>query len=508
MFESVFGLDVIVSVTVLYLVYRTYQTNRHGPLPPGPKGWPLVGYLDMPKTYFWTKHAELGQTYGDIVSLTVLGRRFVILNSRRHIVELFEKRYQNYGDRPDFQMITNIAGWNRATVFMPVSDLWKEHRRNFSRLFGTKTLFSKFYGDEILETRKFMRNLLHAPDKLDDHIRYWAGAMILKIVYGYEIKPGNDPFVEIVDEAMSQFIYLSRPGAYMVDFFPWMRFIPSWFPGAHFKREGKKFRSTMDDMIHVPFNYVKDKMKEGNAPPSYVANLLSSDDYTPDQDWGIKTSAATVYAGGADTTSAQVHGFYLLMLLWPDAQRKAQEEIDKVVGTHRLPDFGDREHLPYTEALLKECMRLHSAVPLNGPRRALKDDVQDGYFIPKGSLIQPNIWSILHDPEVYPDPMNFVPERWLVDDPPPHPREFIFGFGRRICPGMIMADASFYISSVMTLALFDVRASKDSPKSFTQGDGGVLDGQSICHPKHFSCNITPRSRKAEELIMSVEHEEA
>ena len=59
-----------------------------------------------------------------------------------------------------------------------------------------------------------------------------------------------------------------------------------------------------------------------------------------------------------------MHGFFLIMLLWPDKQRKAQEEIDRVVGNDRLPDFNDRERLPYIEAVLKECMRLHTAVPM------------------------------------------------------------------------------------------------------------------------------------------------
>lgn len=98
------------------------------------------------------------------------------------------------------------------------------------------------------------------------------------------------------------------------------------------------------------------------------------------------------------------------MLLWPDKQKKAQEEIERVVGKDRLPTFDDRENLPYTEAVMKECMRLFTSVPLSkhlyisppqhlssffvpgGPRRALNDDVVDGYFIPKNALIVPNVW--------------------------------------------------------------------------------------------------------------------
>lgn len=98
------------------------------------------------------------------------------------------------------------------------------------------------------------------------------------------------------------------------------------------------------------------------------------------------------------------------MLLWPEMQKKAQEEIDRVVGNDRVPDFGDREHLPYTEALIKECMRLHTAVPASmyhdsspesrqliysptgSIRIALNDDVVDGFLIPKGSTVMPNVW--------------------------------------------------------------------------------------------------------------------
>lgn len=141
--------------------------------------------------------------------------------------------------------------------------------------------------------------------------------MILKIVYGHDIKPGKDPLVEVVDEAMEQFSILSRPGAYLVDSLPFLRYIPSWFPGGGFKKEVKYYRKTLQDMVNMPFEITKANMvrsflffaefpsdgtqEKGIASPSYVSNLLNADDYTPDQEYGVKTSAATVYAGGADT---------------------------------------------------------------------------------------------------------------------------------------------------------------------------------------------------------------
>ena len=84
---------------------------------------------------------------------------------------MFEKRYQNYAERAEFQMITKLAGWDQITVLMPADQLWRDHRRNFSRLFGTRTLMQKFHSVQVFETRRFMRGLMQEPDKLDDHIR-------------------------------------------------------------------------------------------------------------------------------------------------------------------------------------------------------------------------------------------------------------------------------------------------------------------------------------------------
>jgi cytochrome P450 len=80
------------------------------------------------------------------------------------------------------------------------------------------------------------------------------------------------------------------------------------------------------------------------------------------------------------------------MLLFPDAQRKAQEELDEVVGLSRLPEYTDRENLAYINALCKEVLRWHPAVPLGGPHRLTQDDVFGDYFIPAGTIVVANAW--------------------------------------------------------------------------------------------------------------------
>jgi len=113
---------------------------------------------------------------------------------------------------------------------------------------------------------------------------------------------------------------------------------------------------------------------------------------------------------------------------------------------------------------------------------------------------------MLHDPEVYPDPFDYLPERWLVENPPPHPEKMMFGYGRRICPGMALADASMWIAGAMFIALFDIKPTQGSPKDFDQSMTGVLDGQTICHPRPFKSEIMPRHAKAEALILSIDNE--
>jgi cytochrome P450 len=86
--------------------------------------------------------------------------------------------------------------------------------------------------------------------------------------------------------------------------------------------------------------------------------------------------------------------FFLAMMKFPDVQHKAQEEIDRVVGIGRLPSFQDRNELPYIDAIVKEVLRWHPVAPMGLPHMTTEDDVCEGYLIPKGALLLPNIWYV------------------------------------------------------------------------------------------------------------------
>lgn len=86
--------------------------------------------------------------------------------------------------------------------------------------------------------------------------------------------------------------------------------------------------------------------------------------------------------------------FFLAMVLHPEVQHKAREEIDRVVGDGRLPTVKDRDHLPYVEAVLKEAFRWHPIAPMGLPHLVTEDDVYEGYLIPKDAIVIPNIWFV------------------------------------------------------------------------------------------------------------------
>lgn len=188
------------------------------------------------------------------------------------------------------------------------------------------------------------------------------------------------------------------------------------------------------------------------------------------------------------------------MTLYPEVQRKAQEEIDRVVGTGRLPNFEDRENLPYVDAVVKEALRWHPVTPIGLPHVATEDDIYNGYFIPKGAMSLAVIWGFMHDPNLYSDPMRFKPERFLGEQPDPDPHTMCFGFGRRVCPGRVLADMSVYLTIAQSLAVFKI-STPAGIHNKAEFEAGI-----ISHPIPYKADIRPRSEEHEKLIRRVEVE--
>ncbi|KAG1780027.1 cytochrome P450 [Suillus placidus] len=486
----------------VYLVKQVVIKKNPKPYPPGPRGWPLIGnVLDMPRIKPWLTFTEWGQKYGDITHIEVLGRHIIVLNSVKTTMEMLDSKSTLYSDRPVLPMGGELVGWKDSLPFLPYGDRFRRYRRNFHRVIGSRAAVDVYNETEEVETRRFLKRVLAKPDQLQEHVRHTAGAVILRISHGYEVKESNDPFIDLANRAITNVSEATAPGAFMVDILPFLAKVPAWFPGAGFKRLAREWRETLEEMVSAPHKFVKDQMADGVAPMSFTSNLMEGCDMSAEEDYAVKWSAFSLYSGGSDTTVSAIYSLFLAMTLFPDVQKKAQAEIDAVVGPDRLPTFADRDSLPYIDALVKEVLRWNVVTPTGFPHCVTEDDIHDGYYIPKGSLVIPNVWFMLNNPRTYANPSQFNPERFLAKDgkePEMEPRTVCFGFGRRICPGIHLADASIWISTVMSLAVFDISKVVENGVEITP-EVEFLPG-TVSHPKAFKCSIKRRSATAVGLI--------
>ncbi|KAH6919287.1 cytochrome P450 [Coprinopsis sp. MPI-PUGE-AT-0042] len=182
---------------------------------------------------------------------------------------------------------------------------------------------------------------------------------------------------------------------------------PSWRKGENRAIETAKER----------FNTGVQQDQGLNAATKLIADLPPADspEYRYQEEVARQVTAAC-YLAGSDTTDSSALALIYALATHPEVQRKAQQEIDLVVGAGRLPDFGDFDQLHYIQAVIKEASRWHSVVPLGVPRVSTCEDDYMGYRIPEKTIILPNTWAILHSSEHFDDPMAFKPERYLKDE--------------------------------------------------------------------------------------------
>ncbi|KAJ5925569.1 hypothetical protein N7454_008208 [Penicillium verhagenii] len=508
-------LNSILGLLALYVV-RLWMTPKKpsGPLPPGPKPRLIVGNLaDLPPPgvqdwMHWLKHKEL---YGPISSVTVMGQTLIIINDTKIASDLLRKRASLYSSRPNMAFASELVGWEHALSMQPYTDRFRAYKKLLKPYFSSEKIVAQYTPLQEVETHRFLWRVLKNQKNLTQHIQTEAGAIILRIAYGYRVEPhSQDLLVNLANVSLEQFSIATTPGTWLVDIIPALKYVPAWFPGASFKRTAAEWRKNLEDVAKKPYALVQQRIENGRYEPSFLSDLFKENGIPlpgSEEELVARWTTASLYVAGADTAVSSVGAFFLAMALRPEVQNKARDEIDRVIGTGRLPTLADREQLPYVNAVVKEVFRWHTVVPMGVPHVSTADDTYEGYFLPKGSLVMPNIWGMMHDPALYRDPMVFKPERFLEMDgqsPEMDPSGFVFGFGRRICPGRILADSTVWLSVAKSLAAFKISKSVENDVEVDlkpEFQPGV-----ISHPVPYTLQVTPRSAAHEELILLVEQE--
>lgn len=171
-----------------------------------------------------------------------------------------------------------------------------------------------------------------------------------------------------------------------------MRFLPDWCPGTGFKAEARRMAKQLMITTEWPYAFVKQQMREKKHKASYLSQVIDGGELNPVTEHAHKWSALSLYLGGADTTVAALMSFFLAMTLYPEVQKKAHEELDRVTGGNRLPVSKDKPNLPYIEACMKEASRWHPVAPMCVAHMTYQEQTVRGYRIPKGSILMPNVW--------------------------------------------------------------------------------------------------------------------
>ncbi|GJE96472.1 cytochrome P450 [Phanerochaete sordida] len=495
-----------VSCACLVLVFIARRSRRRRHLPPGPNGLPTVGNLfNFPTDYSWFQFAAWAQEYeSDILHFEVLGQHIVVLNTLEAAKELFEARGQIYSDRQQTVMIHELTGWDRNMAMMPPGDRWRAQRRLFHQAFRPQAIPA--YREPLTKAaRTLLLLLLETPEDFLRHMRLASGSAMLDVMYGMDVDPRGDERMDVVERAVATVPELFNQGLYLVDIIPILKYLPAWLPGMGFKRQAAAWKKDVDKLFEVPYAFVKTVLATGKSKPCVVSELISSlpaQSDSSDAEEIIMEFAGTAY-GGADTVVYALTLFVLAMILHPEAQARVQEELDRVVGRDRLPELADREDLPYLEALIKELLRWHPIGPTGVPHKSTADDWYNGFLIPAGALVIPNVWSMLHDPARYPSPASFRPERFLTPSGTPDPTvpdpDAAFGFGRRVCPGRHLARAALFIYAAHMLHTFTMAKPVRADGS-AEEPSGECSARFFWVPKPFRASFTPRFEGAEELI--------
>ncbi|KZS94053.1 cytochrome P450 [Sistotremastrum niveocremeum HHB9708] len=482
------------------------QSKSDGlPFPPGPKGLPLIGnVLDMPRKNPFVKYTEWAEIYGDIVGLKILGKPMVILNTYQAAKEILDKQSLIFSSRPRLPLVDMNSDWGSFLLLLPYGSQFQTSRRFMNSAVNPGAV--REVQSVIQEqARTLLYRILKSPE-FHQHNLLMQGAIILKIAYGHEVLDHDDHWIQVSEKATRCMEDLGNVGGHPVDLFPTiLGKLPLWVWGKKTKRTLEGVKQSGIDMHIRPYEVVKEKHAKGLAHPSMTTRLIDENmqyDGTVSNAHDIAWSAGAVYGGGSDTTTTSLDFFVMAMMLYPEVQKKAQEQLDKLLQHDRLPTFEDMENLPYITALMKETLRWRPIVPAGFPHLSTQDAMYNNMHLPSGTIVLWNAWSILHDPEQYSHPEEFYPEHFLVpsEKQPLDPEDVAFGFGRRVCPGRHLARTSLWIAMASLLTLFEISCPIDEEGDPIKPETNYIDGV-VSHPKPFKSVFKPRSEGYLKVLM-------
>ncbi|KAF2006507.1 cytochrome P450 [Amniculicola lignicola CBS 123094] len=475
-----------------------WQLWENRDLPKGPWGLPVLGVFPLLTHYPELTLDRWARKYGPLYSIKLGNQLFVVVSDPGIAKDLMVTKGAVFSDRKDMFIKSQTVFRGRGVTATRYGEMWRKHRR-IAFLWLNPKAVDKYTSVLDFEATDMIRALYVDCNNGTTHVnpQTYAGRCslnnMLTITFGFRTDSVHHPMVKEALRLSREFMNCTGPVSNLVDFVPLLQRLrtPLWNRGERLHRDLVK---TYGGLIKG----IERKMEDGLTVEECLAKTmidLREEEELDDEDMAILASAFMI--GGVETTASIMQWFTALIPAYPSIQRKAQEELDRVVGRGRLPTLEDEINLPYCHAIIKEVERCHNPFWLGTPHVASEDFVYDRRTIPQGTVVVLNTWTMHHDEKRWEKPMEFNPDRYFDDSllsstssnlPDPYARDnWMFGAGRRICPGMLVAEREIFLA--ISRMLWAFRMVQILEKSI---DLKEYDGKSGRSPVPFEIVLKPR----------------
>ncbi|XWS73642.1 hypothetical protein CRYUN_Cryun02cG0146000 [Craigia yunnanensis] len=446
-----FLLRELIAAAILFFITRYFIRSllkkSNQTLPPGPKGWPVVGALPLLGSMPHVTLAKLAKKYGPVMYLK-MGTCNMVVASTPDAARAFLKTLDlNFSNRPPNAGATHLAYNSQDMVFADYGLRWKLLRKLSNlHMLGGKAL-EDWSQVRAVELGHMLRAMCESSQKgepviVPEMLTYAMANMIGQVILSRRVfvtkGSESNEFKDMVVELMTS------AGIFNIG-----DFIPSiaWMDLQGIEREMKKLHKRWDVLLTKMMEEHAATAHERKGKPDFLDIIMANRENSDGEKLSltnVKALLLNLFTAGTDTSSSIIEWALAEIMKNPKILKKAHDEMDKVIGRNRRLEESDIPKLPYFQAICKETFRKHPSTPLNLPRVSTQACEINGYYIPKNTRLSVNIWAIGRDPDVWENPLDFTPERFLSGknakiDPRGNDFELIpFGAGRRICAGTRM----------------------------------------------------------------------
>ncbi|EXM15828.1 hypothetical protein RAB80_003813 [Fusarium oxysporum f. sp. vasinfectum] len=507
------SLWLFIGASVLYALLVPGRREKN--LPHGPPTLPIIGNLhQMPSHHVYVKLAEWARKYGDMYSLKVGSTTTIVLSSRRLVKEVLERKSAISAGRPASYALENLVFKGHFMLIQqPDNPMYRISRKLLHQYFSDSMIDKSHLPILEAEATQLIRDFMVDPDHFEHHAHRYANSFIMSTTYGIRTPSHNTAHLVAINKITEHTASLIVPGVLPpVDIFPILKLVPERFLG-NWRTLCIDLGEATDKLYTSILQAVIERRKIKGPRDTFTDKALDLEEHEFSFHQ-LMYLTGSILDAGTDTTAATLMNMIQLVCIYPGVLTRAHAEIDMVVSEERTPAWDDFPKLPFINQLIKETHRLRTVSPITFPHKLLEDILIDGKLLPKGATIISNVTGLHEDGNKFEHPGEFNADHYAgmtklaqsyanIGDENKRDH-YSYGFGRRICSGMQLAERSLYTTFAKVLWAFDISSAVDEqgrPISMNiDRMTGYTDG-TIVAPKDFRARMKVRSERRRETIL-------